>query len=471
MVDEVRNLYENGKGVMKMLRKLYSNWKRLKNTRHRETKGLVMKRRKFVNNLTKTFWAVAPKCERELEKSSDTSKIEDWNFLQRMETTREGRIGSIDKKFQDKQARRRYEARLLQKQNSSTLDVNSTTGTLPDFEDDPDVEEVSCSHEDPDFILPESSEHKCVKLREVVLTGEVCLIADKAKLSHRNTAQLLGAALKQQGKEIDNVTLSVMSVKRKTDHTQSIMKNSAQSIMKNQVDDLHETDGRHYNLHWDEKVLKGLNHASKSEKRVAILLVGNEREMLLGIPSIENGTAETITSEIIRMIKEKKIPLHKIAGLVFDTTCINYGLHGGVVKRLQDAVGKPLLQLACRHHISESWGGAACNIIYGSTVSPGESRFKALANKWNELNLVDYRLLNISDRYLKAKIREVLGFLNTFLTSDTVIRDDYRQLAELSFLLLGGNGRVINMHAPGASHHARWMSSTTNWDLFFKRKY
>ena len=188
-------------------------------------------------------------------------------------------------------------------------------------------------------------------------------------------------------------------------------------------------------------------------------MVGNEREMLLGIPSIENGTAETITSEIVRMIKEKNITLHKIAELVFDTTCVNSGLQGGIVKRLQGAVGKPLLQLACRHHISEIWGGAACNIIYGSTVSPAESRFKALANKWNELNLADYRLPDISDRYLKGKIGEVLGFLNTFLASDTVLRDDYRQLAELSFLLLGGNGGVINMHAPGASHHARWMSS------------
>ena len=235
-------------GIMEMLKKLYSNWKRLKNTRHRETKCLEMKRRKFVSNLTKTFWAVAPKCERELKKSSDPRKIEDWNFLQRMKTTREGGIGSIDKKFQDKQARRRYEARLLQKPNSSILDVhvNSTAETLADFEDDPNVE-VSCSHEDPDFILPESSEHKCVKLREEVLTRE-------AKLSHRNTAQQLGAALKQQGKEIDSITLSAMSVKRKRDHT---MKNSAQSIMKNQLDNLHETDGIHYHLHWDEKVLKG----------------------------------------------------------------------------------------------------------------------------------------------------------------------------------------------------------------------
>ena len=73
--------------------------------------------------------------------------------------------------------------------------------------------------------------------------------------------------------------------------------------------------------------------------------------------------------------------------------------------------------------------------------------------------MADYRLPDISDRYLKGKIGEVLGFLNTFLASDTVLRDDYRQLAALSFLVLGGKGGVINMHAPGASHHARWMSS------------
>jgi len=44
---------------------------------------------------------------------------------------------------------------------------------------------------------------------------------------------------------------------------------------------------------------------------------------------------------------------YRIKGLCFDTTASNTGTKGGVCIRLETEIGRQLLNLACRHHMSE----------------------------------------------------------------------------------------------------------------------
>ena len=48
--------------------------------------------------------------------------------------------------------------------------------------------------------------------------------------------------------------------------------------------------------------------------------------------------------------------------------------------------------MACRHHVSELWGEAACKVIYGPTESRNENCFVTSAAAWNSIKTKDYKL-------------------------------------------------------------------------------
>ena len=116
--------------------------------------------------------------------------------------------------------------------------------------------------------------------------------------------------------------------------------------------------------------------------------------------------------------------------------------------------------MACRHHIPELICGAACKCVYGDTESPDESCFVAFAKAWNGINKESYNLPSITSSYLKTLQSQTTDFLTEFLTSEqATLRHDYKELGTLTLLYLGGTlPSGIKIYAPGAHHHARWMS-------------
>ena len=138
------------------------------------------------------------------------------------------------------------------------------------------------------------------------------------------------------------------------------------------------------------------------------------------------------------MLKENPIDLQHIVGLVFDTTSANSGSISGIVVRLEAELGRKLLELACRHHISELVCGAACQEVYGDTESPNESCFEALAKVWHELDIGSFTLAPIKGRFLQMLKTEVLEFLQQFLVNEakSLLRNDYKELLLLSIVFL-----------------------------------
>jgi len=170
-----------------------------------------------------------------------------------------------------------------------------------------------------------------------------------------------------------------------------------------------------------------------------------------------------LAAKIIEVLGNNNIPPTKISGLVFDTTSVNSGIHNGVVTRLEENYKTSFLQLACRHHMSELWGSAACKEVYGPTKSPKETVFTRFASLWENIDKAEREIPQITGRYLNRLQNETTQFLKEFLASpneNASIRKDYKELAQLSLLLLGEKEVVdVGMIAPGACHHARWMAS------------
>ena len=150
---------------------------------------------------------------------------------------------------------------------------------------------------------------------------------------------------------------------------------------------------------------------------------------------------------------------------MFDTTSLNTGYKNGIVVRLERYLGRSLLQLECRHHIFELVVGAPCSLVYGPTSGPKEDFFKKLVDKWKEHDLKDYAHVEIPrhQRELSSQINETIIFLQKWINESTKqnLRHDYLEMVSLVFLFLGESNRsleFIKIKAPGACHHARWMS-------------
>ena len=106
-------------------------------------------------------------------------------------------------------------------------------------------------------------------------------------------------------------------------------------------------------LHWDGKVMEDYTGSLHGRvDRLPILVSGQNVIKLLAVPKLHDQTAETITQSIVETIYEWRLR-DRIKGLCFDTTVSNTGEIGGVCIKLETEIGRPLLNLACRHHMHE----------------------------------------------------------------------------------------------------------------------
>ena len=78
-------------------------------------------------------------------------------------------------------------------------------------------------------------------------------------------------------------------------------------------------------------------------------------ETLLEIADMKSGKAEVGSNTIIESINDWNIPIDSIIGGVFDTTNTNSGGNAGIMVRLDEALGRRVLHLYCRHHVYERY--------------------------------------------------------------------------------------------------------------------
>ena len=83
--------------------------------------------------------------------------------------------------------------------------------------------------------------------------------------------------------------------------------------------------------------------------------------------------------------------MEEVAGMCFDPTALNSGPSNGTCAILERKIGRPLLYLACRHHIYELTLKAVYEKSIGLTSGPDILLFKRFQGKWPELNHDNYK--------------------------------------------------------------------------------
>lgn len=152
-----------------------------------------------------------------------------------------------------------------------------------------------------------------------------------------------------------------------------------------------------------------------------------------------------------------------IVSMVFDTTAANTAHVTAACVCLQQALGRPLLWAACRHHIGEVMLTQIFNDLKIEVSKSPEvsvfSRFRKHFDSLSKDNLTLFDLGSYCDEtsvLLQEWKSEAVQLATVFAQHQ---RDDYKEFSELCLLYLGCTSNPdFNFKCPGAMHKARWMA-------------
>ncbi|XP_042208413.1 uncharacterized protein LOC121856780, partial [Homarus americanus] len=282
--------------------------------------------------------------------------------------------------------------------------------------------------------------------------GERKELADRLRISNNEIVSVVAAVLRSANPPGD---LSEFRISRKTarraraSHRRQVAAAQREAF----------TPPPHAVVHWDGKLVK--NVVGEEEHRQAIFIsgCGHEEGKLLAVLPVKDGTGLTQARATARAIEDWSCASN-VKALCFDTTSSNTGRVQGAVVHLEALVEKQLLRLGCRHHVMELVVRAAASNIFGKTSAPTDPLFQTLKKRWSQLDHSQYLRLDIANLpesdWLSHLRHRTVSYL---LTVTEWAREDYREAAELTLLVLGVNHpRGTHFLRPGACHHARWMA-------------
>jgi len=222
-------------------------------------------------------------------------------------------------------------------------------------------------------------------------------------------------------------------------------------------------------LHSESKILSTLDDKYKNEDRLAVAVATQDSAKLLGIPKYQHGT-DKLSGTIISCATVSLLHdwgcQNNVFIMVFDTTSSNTGLVSAACTSLQQVLWRALLWSGCRHRI----GGLILSHVFEdlrieASKSPEISIFKRLRTNYNMINLTPKSSIKT---YHIETINEEGQLLAEKLRAETLrqcsmdydfVRDDHRDLTELTVLYLNGHTKkAVSIKRPGALHKARWMA-------------
>jgi hypothetical protein len=206
-------------------------------------------------------------------------------------------------------------------------------------------------------------------------------------------------------------------------------------------------------VHWDGKILEDIT-GNEVVDRLPVLISGSGENQLLSVPKIDHGTGKDSANAVHQAVSDWNLT-DKVKGMCFDTTASNTGRKNGACVLLEQKMEKDLLWFPCRHHITELILEAAVSPTLQPSSGPDIQLFKRFKTNWKMLDLTTFDRL---ENYPQQEKEKIIAFASRQMNEQQP-RDDYKELLELTIILLGGIPSTgIKFKKPGAYHRARWMA-------------
>ena len=397
-------------------------------------------------------------------KDTNRSKIqkdEDLKFLEEQKTSWKGRFKSLDKNYTKKCERKFMREQRFVKQKNDTFDtsmkdISSSSSSTNDSSTNSSKNDDTYTT---NYFKVQQSRDRSKKRhksrlskqaeKKRIMSGLVCGALDRTQTSSRSASELFLSAFCSNGDDIQEMPLSKSSIDRER---VKFRKECAAKIKADFVPPKRSI------VHFDGKLMSDLSGAYGD--RLAIMISGNTEPCKKGFQisgeRIADGTGLSQKNEMIRVLKDWKI-LDNIVGMVFDTCSANTGMFSGAATLLESEINKPLIWLPCRKHILELLLKAAFFDVFGEDMSPVYSDFQEFYNQWDDIKNNIFEGLTISPQW-RRKAKKMVDFCNLHLARDKLLRDDYKEIIDLTLVVLGSPPNKFSFKKPGAIHKARWMA-------------
>ena len=470
IADEVTNIWRHAMGarlidgekknriliskeaIVQKLAKFFETWRRLEQDSRTPTRKFTLNFDERCNNFKNSLifpWDISrPDTKNRMRAAGVKDWEEDFRFLQQQLTLNQpGSIGGLDTKQLKRDIRKVAEAQRLQRQQKN----QQFCGGGDDGEEEKEEEEED-NYEEGDN-EDNSPAKKRRRGRKFNIMKATSLASDGRNISVRDQMVLAASTCKALGVDVRDTNINKTSAHR-------WRKRARQEKAKEMRDNFSAPE--HCSLHWDGKILP-MKGTSQKSGRVAVVVKGideKREEFLLAVPEAAGGTGKEEAETVIKELRANKIE-DTLSAISFDTTATNTGAVNGACKIIEEHLGRPVLWLACRHHIAELVARKVFEVcMKSSTQQPGVPLFTKFQKEFVELQIEDLTVLNVDELppYQRNLAKEVLTWAEDHLSRGTFPREDYRELLELSIVCLGGKVENFKMRKPGADHHARWMS-------------
>ncbi|XP_065660859.1 uncharacterized protein LOC136084580 [Hydra vulgaris] len=337
----------------------------------------------------------------------------------------------------------------------------------------------TCSEDD--FKIGNASKKKTVKSMTLKIPKDIfsktARTAIGMGISTNQATALISSFLCNAGGDIENVTLSHSSTHRIFD---TIIRNDARVLRAN-ITSMVKTSGKPIIVHFDSKIIKDYTGSiDETKDRICVLIRHDNQSHLLGAPGLEHGSGEAQFAAIQNLLDSFDLGQF-IHGVCFDTTASNTGYLKGACARLANFHGRPLLLLACRHHVGELHIKHFCNeVAVNKSVGPENQLFKSLKQNWhgidanNERMLLKFNHQNVKGTWLEKQALLALKTCKDLIDKNKLRnsqtfekRKDYCELAELVVMFLEEDQTVrYKIHKTGAISHARFMAKALYYMKF-----
>ena len=451
-----------------------------------EGRKMNAKEELFVNNLPKMFDIIAANAEEQINKDrnrTEAQKKQDVNFLKDQRNERKHVIDKYDQIYAKKvDAKFAREESFLQRKLKQTLQIESPvrpkqkpveqmpTKIRPKLQN-PSRKESSSSDEDLECstgqfaigsrtIKLDQNYKQSRFLREgrnlrqksqisVAKDSATLQALDREKISSRGAARVLAPAVAAMGGNIMNTTFSHRTIARERTKMRSTEAEKIKSSFQPPKRGLVHYDGK---MIWESGVGFG--------DHIAIVYSGDSPDCpkLLSARLIEDGKGINQANEVVSILKEWGLEKCTV-GMCFDTTSSNTGWRKGACVLIEKSLNKPLLWLACRHHILELILRCVWETLFGEEMAPHYKDFENFAGLWDTVDKTDFQFLDPKGMpWMKKHRNRVVPILKSILESENQPRDDYKEVLELVLFVLGDPPKNFTFKKPGAYNKARFMA-------------
>lgn len=343
----------------------------------------------------------------------------------------------MDQAFTHREAKKRSREEAYERQTEKELKRKATATTVAHFSS------TSSSSEEEQMPTTSSTATPTTCKKTKVLSQELSMALDRTKLSDRQAVMVVGATAATLGCKIDEIVMSRSTMRR--------TRIAARQTIAHDIKESFECDIP-LTVHWDGKLIPDLTDDAKVE-RLPIIVSGGGKSKLLAAPKLESGTGENIATAVVEALEDWGIK-DRVQAMCFDTTASNTGKKMGACTLIEEKLEKPLLGIACRHHMLEIVIAAVFNKCHGDSSGPDILLFNRLKTKWKTFDADKLETINsnVPDKTL------IIETCREHLTK-VQPRADYNELLELTVIYLGETPPGgIKFHRPGALHRARWMA-------------